>query len=358
MASWKTDDHCMVSIICTTYNHELYIQDALESFLMQETDFPFEIIIHDDASTDDTPTIIRKYSSLYPEIVKPIFQIENQYSKGAKIVSYAANKSSGKYIALCEGDDYWINKNKLQIQLNAMQKNPEVDFSFHSAYPLRNEKCAAKAAWDYGYDRIFYPDSILSNREHAAKSVWEYWYNRIFYPDLIFNVYNQFAPTASFFFKREVIESLPRWFFEKSPVGDFFYEMYGAKRGGVLYIHKPMSIYRVMSNNSWSSNMGEGGIKRFKHSEMMLECLQLLENDFPNYPHEFEKKRSAPLYSIAIFYLVSKDDILFKKYLHDSVNCFRFFSIKQRFVYRLRYMPFLLRLLYFFKKNFRKNTDK
>ena len=107
----------MVIVICATNNQENYIRDAIESFLMQETDFPFEIIIHDDASTDNTPGIIKEYHSRYPEIIKPIIQKENQYSKGGfKPSVYAAEYSNGKYLALCEGDDYWINNNKLHVR--------------------------------------------------------------------------------------------------------------------------------------------------------------------------------------------------------------------------------------------------
>jgi glycosyltransferase involved in cell wall biosynthesis len=109
-ASWNETDQVAVSVVCPTYNHELYIREALEGFLMQETNFPFEIIIHDDASTDSTATIIREYASKYPAIIRPIFQSENQYSKGGfKPGEYAAGFAKGEYIALCKGDDYWVD---------------------------------------------------------------------------------------------------------------------------------------------------------------------------------------------------------------------------------------------------------
>lgn len=100
-------DKLMVSICCITYNHEKYISEALESFLMQKTSFKYEILIHDDASTDNTAKIIREYEKKFPEIIKPIYQIENQYSKGNKInLVYNFPRAKGKYIAICEGDDY------------------------------------------------------------------------------------------------------------------------------------------------------------------------------------------------------------------------------------------------------------
>ena len=102
-------DEIILSIHCLTYNHEKYIAEAIDSFLMQKTNFKFEILIHDDASTDRTVDIIKKYQQKYPEIIKPIFQTENQYSKGVNKINYKFNfiRSKGKYIALCEGDDYW-----------------------------------------------------------------------------------------------------------------------------------------------------------------------------------------------------------------------------------------------------------
>ena len=99
----------MVSICCLTFNHEPYIRKALDSFLMQKTTFPFEIVIHDDASTDGTADIIREYQENYPDIVHSLCQEENQYSKGISNISGVFNfpRAQGKYIAMCEGDDYW-----------------------------------------------------------------------------------------------------------------------------------------------------------------------------------------------------------------------------------------------------------
>ena len=95
-----------VSIVCNAFNHERYIAQALESFLMQKTDFPFEILVHDDASTDGTAEIIRTYAKRFPQIVLPLFQTENQYSKKVSIgSSFQYPRARGKYIALCEGDD-------------------------------------------------------------------------------------------------------------------------------------------------------------------------------------------------------------------------------------------------------------
>ena len=117
----------LVTIICTTFNHEGFISEALEGFLIQKTSFSFEIIVHDDASTDNTPNIIRDFAERYPLIVKPILQKENQYSnKEVNIWSdFTFPKAQGKYIALCEGDDYWIDESKLQKQVDFLENNPD-----------------------------------------------------------------------------------------------------------------------------------------------------------------------------------------------------------------------------------------
>jgi glycosyltransferase involved in cell wall biosynthesis len=116
----------VVSIICNTYNHEKYIGEAIEGFIIQKTKFPFEILIHDDASTDGTVDIIREYENNYPHVIYPIYQIENQFSKAINIFStYQLSRARGKYVAFCEGDDYWTDPYKLQKQVDYMDSNPE-----------------------------------------------------------------------------------------------------------------------------------------------------------------------------------------------------------------------------------------
>jgi len=112
----------MVTIRCATYNHEPYIRQCLEGFVMQKTNFLFEAVVHDDASTDKTADIIREFATKYPEIIKPIYQTENQYSKHDGSLTRIMNAHTrGKYIALCEGDDYWTDPLKLQKQVDLLE---------------------------------------------------------------------------------------------------------------------------------------------------------------------------------------------------------------------------------------------
>lgn len=130
----------LVSISCITYNHAHYIKDALEGFLMQQTNFPFEVLIHDDCSTDGTDKIIREYAERYPDIIKPMYETVNQYSQGKPIGSMIWNipRAKGKYIAICEGDDYWSDALKLQKQVDFLEANPSYGLCF-TDFNIKNE---------------------------------------------------------------------------------------------------------------------------------------------------------------------------------------------------------------------------
>ena len=128
----------MVTIRCITYNHEPYIRQCLEGFVMQKTNFRFEAVVHDDASTDGTANIIREYAEKYPDIIKPIYETENQYSKHDGSLSRIMDEHThGKYIAFCEGDDYWTDMYKLQKQYDFLETNPKFIMS-HTAYMVHD----------------------------------------------------------------------------------------------------------------------------------------------------------------------------------------------------------------------------
>lgn len=183
MRNWGTDnsDTPLVSVRCSTYNHEPYIAQALDGFLMQKTNFPFEVIVHDDASTDKTADIIRDYEAKFPKIIKPIYETENQYSKHDGSIARVMNAATkGKYIAFCEGDDYWIDENKLQMQTDFLERNPEYTMCFHSAIQH--------------YEDGSRPDALFSNildRAYQAKEILKRW----------------IVPTASVVCRRECLET-------------------------------------------------------------------------------------------------------------------------------------------------------
>jgi len=126
------EDLPLVSISCITFNHSKYVRQCFDGFLMQKTDFKFEVVVHDDASTDGTKEIIEEYTNKYPDIFFPMYQKENQYSKGVRgiMMRYNIPRCRGKYIAFCEGDDYWIDSFKLQKQFDFMEKNDNYSICF------------------------------------------------------------------------------------------------------------------------------------------------------------------------------------------------------------------------------------
>lgn len=156
----------MVTIRCLVYNHEQYLRQCLDGFVMQQTNFPFEAIVHDDASTDGSAAIIREYAEKYPDIIKPIYETENQYSKrNGSIRRIMIANTHGKYVALCEGDDYWTDPLKLQKQVDFLESNPEYTMCFANAI-MHYENNTAKE------DRIF---SNVEDRDYTGVELRTKW---------------------------------------------------------------------------------------------------------------------------------------------------------------------------------------
>ena len=146
------DNRPLVAIHCFVYNHEPYLRDCFEGFVMQQTNFPFVAIVHDDAYTDGSTAIIREYEQKYPHIFKPIYEIESIYKKGGfgaidNVMLHAINATNAKYVAMCEGDDYWTDPLKLQKQVDFMEANPEYVLCCHR-YKIYNQN---DGTWDKDY---------------------------------------------------------------------------------------------------------------------------------------------------------------------------------------------------------------
>lgn len=220
------DTQPVVSICCITYNHEKYIRDAIEGFLMQETDFPIEIIIHDDASTDSTPDIIREYVDKYPNLFVPIFQTENQYSQGKRIYgTFVLPRARGKYIALCEGDDYWISPHKLQRQVEYMEAHPECQVCFHTAQVVYE-------------DELKESSTVVAPPKGLAISFDSWFQHRA--------KYKTFIATASVVFRHPRMP-IPHWYYNLRAAGDWPLITWLLLSGGDLgFIDatKLMSAYR------------------------------------------------------------------------------------------------------------------
>lgn len=240
---WKDDD-VLVSICCTAYNHEEYIEDALQGFLIQQTNFAFEIIISDDCSTDNTTKIIKEYVKKYPSIIKPILLDENQYSKGAlPIRDFILPEVKGKYIALCEGDDYWTDPAKLQQQVDFLEQNTEYIGCGHNTRFLVNGELT---------DRLF-----VSQANKKYSYVFE---------DFIDSAYLH-TTSLVFRYDSDHMGQIKQYLGMYSSIkrNDVFMLLVFSKSGPIKYMDKTMSVYRMNDGGIWSGANDEAQLIMFLH---------------------------------------------------------------------------------------------
>lgn len=204
-----------VSVVCPVYKHEAYLRQCFDGFVTQKTNFPIEILVNDDCSPDNSATIIHEYEEKYPELFRCIYQNENQYSKGIKPewdILFPIAK--GDYIALCEGDDYWIDPYKLQKQVDFMEKHPDYVACFHNARVQSKDDVT-----------LFNP----LNENHYPST-----------EDLILRRWFISTPTLLF---RNVLKEYPDWRGKVSN-GDYLLELLLAKEGKFYYMDDVMAVYR------------------------------------------------------------------------------------------------------------------
>jgi glycosyltransferase involved in cell wall biosynthesis len=307
----------LVSICCITYNHEKYISDAIESFLMQKTNFNYEILIHDDASTDSTAEIIKGYEKKYPKILKPIYQIKNQYSQGVKVGRFNLERARAKYIAVCEGDDYWIDPYKLQKQVDYMEKHPGCSMCVHAAYII-NEQTKKKI----GEIRPFHS-------------------NRIVFIEEIIEGGGALFATNSVMYRSEFAINRPN-FFDASPVGDRPLFIYLALNGQVYYFDDFMSVYRTGVSGSWTNRVYNNINKRIQHDYQIAKMLDEV-NEYTDFKYETTIDRTKRKSQFGL--LVSQGKIKEAK-SREYIEFYRELDEKNKVcLYMTHYCPSLLDML-------------
>jgi hypothetical protein len=223
---WPEGAVPVVSVFCITYNHEKFIRDAIEGFLMQETTFPVEIFIHDDASTDGTAQIVKEYAEKYPQLFWTVLQTENQWAKGnTKILFEYLSKQRGQFIAMCEGDDFWTLAKKLYIQVEYLRNNPACSCTFHLA-STADEAGKQTQACSYIPDNNSF--TLIECFTHLGK---------------------QYA-TSSMVFRRAALSNAPKWLMQSC--NDAFLELQLARYGNIDFINLNMSSYRIHPHGIWS----------------------------------------------------------------------------------------------------------
>jgi len=243
----------LVSICCVTYNHAKYIRETLEGFMMQQATFPFEVLVHDDASTDGTADIVKEFEEKYPDVIKPVYQEINQHSKGVGIsASFNFPRASGEYIAMCEGDDRWTNPMKLQRQVEFLEANPDYAICFHNAVvefddPEKKGCLYSDFPWN-GIDR---------KRDVYTIS------------DLIAS---PLCPTASVVFRRPPDMELPAWF-PKVPSGDMALSMLICGDKKIKYFDENWAVYRKHASGVTVNHKGD-----YIHAGRIYMYLRILEH--------------------------------------------------------------------------------
>ncbi len=220
----------MVVVQCSTYNHEEYIEDALKGFVMQNTDFPFCVLVTDDCSTDGTADVIKKYAVKYPTIIIPILLGENHMQHKKSRDPYIGPwHNRAKYLAICEGDDYWIDPLKLQKQVDLMESRPDYSqcFTAHCCeYP--DGKRIEEHRYSNNVVDCSIKDAILMGGGYMA--------------------------SPSVMYKKELRDNLPDWY-KNLPVGDLPTMLVLFERGKCGYINDVTAVYRVSAKSSWSNTM-------------------------------------------------------------------------------------------------------
>lgn len=256
-----TKDKPLVSIWCVTYNHAPYIRDAIEGFLMQKTTFPFEIVIHDDASTDGTTEILKEYEEKYPHLFNILYEEENTYNRKDRAQMYYGIKKRelrGKYVALCEGDDYWTNPNKLQMQIDYMEAHDDCMMTTHNAQKIH-----------FAENRV----KLMKPYEETGRLTDE---------QVIRQSYGM-TPTASFVVRKEAF--LMKDFFLECGIGDWTLQLNCISMGYIYHFADVMSVYRYLHEGSWSSGVRDVAKKYIPHCIRMIIFL-LKYNEYTNEKHK------------------------------------------------------------------------
>ncbi len=318
-----------VSVCVISFNHEAYIAKCLDSIVNQKTGFEFEVIVRDDGSADNTSALIKRYSDKYPTIFRVL--------DGSKNLGAVANllatlsHARGAYVAICEGDDYWIDDLKLEKQAAALDQDPRCSFTAH---PCRIHD-------EYGLGQIEFFKSSGSIRFDAGD---------------ILKVAGQFAPTASYMFRREIIETFPDWFLH-GPVADFLVEMYAVAYGYGLYLPDVMCAYRRNVTNSWSSLHGLTQTENTsEYLLQMIACLDRLKSNSTFTNLDFSIKRASCNFLLSVVYLLSRNFAQFARFISLSYEDCSSLSRKQYILYKTRSVPplayFLCRLFNSVRRSF------
>lgn len=283
-----------VVIKCLVYNHEPFLRDCLDGFVRQQTNFPFKAVVHDDCSTDGSAAIIQEYAEKYPDIIVPIYEKENQYSKRdgslSRIMDAATQKYENSYFATCEGDDYWIDAQKLQNQVDYMDAHPECTMCCTNASVSIEEK-------QYSMQRI--------SAAYPQKS-------GLLTPEDIITNDGNYITTCTILYRSELKADMPEEA-RKCWVGDYPLQIFAALKGKVYYDNTITAVYRYLSPGSWTSNMKKTTRCPLPMNLSIVRMLQALsEYSQGKHAKSFVKAQCRVTRCLLLAYPESQQEILSK----------------------------------------------
>ena len=227
-------DEIKVTVCCATYNHEKYIRKCLEGIVNQVTDFRYEVLIRDDASTDNTQSIINEYVEKYPELFITIYEKENLWNQGINIHAYLKKSARGKYIAYCEGDDYWTDMYKLQKQFDALESNTGLSMCTHITQLVSEDEKELRGILPE--KNYFDLETGIILRDEFAK--------------LIYLDYGHPFHTTSYFIRKEILYALMEGELSRFKIWDYMILRIALLGEGIFYYNELMSVYRCDSISS------------------------------------------------------------------------------------------------------------
>ncbi len=294
--------------------HAPFIRDAIEGFLMQQTTFPVEILIHDDASPDGTAEIVREYEKKHPQLIKATYQIENQHKKKPKTDKYIKpHPRRGKYVAMCEGDDYWTDPMKLQKQVEFMEANPDFSMCFHAVELVDGHKKTGKIAG-------------------AGKT------NKAFDQDKLFYSGGFHSPTASLLYKKDYVLDRPLWS-KSGPVGDVPLKLLLFLKGKIYYMHETMGVRRINVPGSWNQRVRKVPEQEYKYHLGMIKMLDGF-NLYSNYKYDNEVSDKQLFFTKKTFFFIPQKDrqeVMQDKRLKQALNRLSF--LRKAEFYAVLYFP-------------------
>ncbi len=265
-----------VSVLTITYNHEKYIAQAIESVLMQEVNFDYELVIGEDCSTDRTREIVVEYQKKYPNKIRLLLNEKNIGMNRNFVQTYYASK--GQYIALLEGDDYWTSPHKLQKQVDFLDNHQDFVICFHNMQTIYEDGSK---------------EPSLSNLEQKEVSTIE---------DLF---KGNFIYTASCLFRNKLFGEFPEWYFTL-PFGDDSLHILNAEHGKIMFINEVMGVYRIHRGGVWSRMMYFDQKDRGLINIMIIDNMKIIDRYFKNKYRRVIRKALIPHYLLVINELISE----------------------------------------------------